>query len=122
MAEGKADIPMVEGAESLNELLTEFQGLQNEWSDLMTPIIDAKSACFKACGLAKTPGENIKHVLIGLPLALVSDAKMKLKDLKEQFEFTPDDLENPIKIKVVDKYEDIITSLSDWILGYIKAF
>ena len=85
----KDEIKEVVGADSLNELLRELKAIQSDWSRIFTPIILSKRACLAACKLDKTPGSNIKHVILGLPLMLVSDSGMSMKELKNNFKFTP---------------------------------
>lgn len=53
---------------------------------------------------------------------IVSETGMSLDDLKKQVEFTPEDKKQPVKIKCEEKYNDLVDSLNDWIVGYMDAF
>lgn len=72
------EVMPVNGAESLNDLLKELKTIQKDWGKLYGPILSSKKACLKASNLTKTPGANLKHVLLGLPLMMVADSGMSL--------------------------------------------
>lgn len=106
----------------MNELLNDVKGVVNDWSKLFEVIIKAKKATFKSCGLDKTPGASIKHVLVGMPLMFVADCNMSLAELKKCIKFTPEDTKMPVKFTLVQKYEGLIKNLIKWIKGYFDAF
>jgi hypothetical protein len=47
---------------------------------------------------------------------------MTLKELKAQVKFTPEDTKQPVKFAAYDKYEGIISSLSEWVESYISCY
>ena len=76
-------IKQIEGADSLNTLIDQFNGICDEWDGIYSPIDDNKTKSLEAAQLDKTPGSNITHVLLGLVLAFISDLNMSMDDVKK---------------------------------------
>jgi hypothetical protein len=113
------DLPTLEGATSINELITNFNGMQSEWKAIKGPIDDKKAACLKASGLDKTPGSGIIHVLLGLPLSMIADCNMDKEKLLKSIKFIED---APfIQIEQVERLTGIVTSISEWIMAYVDG-
>ena len=119
MSDDRDDLPTLEGADSINELITNFNGMQSEWKAIKGPIDEKKAACMKASGLDKTPGAGIIHVLLGLPLSMIADCNMDKEKLLKSIKFVE---EAPfIKIDQVERLTGIVTSFSEWIMAYVDG-
>jgi hypothetical protein len=93
----------VDGAASLNELVREFNRLGSKWANIYQPIFKAKQALYKTAGLTKVKGSNLKHVVKGLPLVLVVEAKS----------ITQEKLVNAIKIDITNKEEPVSFAIDE---------
>ena len=116
----QTNIEPIEGADSFNNLLTQFNEVVEDWKSRISPVKEAQKQTLEASQLTKTPGAKLQHVLLGFALALVSDLNMSLEDVQKQFTFTTD--EPYIQIKVVEKYKPVVEGLTAWVESYFKLF
>ena len=114
MTTGNEKLELVEGANDLNDLIKEINQMTEQWDEIYTPIVKYKTACLKAAGLEKVQGAEVKHVIIGMIVLMVTEKNMTLDDIKRKIVITPDEMPF-IKITEEQKHETILKALAHYL-------
>ena len=69
-------IKPIENGMSINELIGEFNGVVDEFTEQYAPLEDGKDAALKASGMEKKKTAGAKECMLGLAVAAVAEAKM----------------------------------------------
>jgi len=109
----------VEGAESLNSLVNNVNGLIDQWNDIYDPIKGKTGAILKTAGLGNTKGATVKHALVGVITSMAAMADFRLDDLKKMIKFKK---EVPfIELGLVGTFAEINMDLVSLIQAYFSS-
>ena len=121
MGEEKDDgsIKQIEGGGSVNELIDTINGLSDQWNEMYGPIKEKCKEGIKNSGMDKTPGSNIKHVILGSIVAIIADAELSVEDLKKAIKIT--DEEPYLHFEVSPKWMNVVEVIPAWIKSYFEG-
>lgn len=111
-------IQQIEGAESLNLVLKNFDEYVSEWKTLTAPILKKRDECFKLCDIEEEKMANIKHVVIGTLIAYMVNGAT-VESVKKQVKFLKAAPFIEVDPSMDEKYRNIINLTRDWIMEYI---
>ena len=119
---GSDDIPEVNGANTLNQLVRDINRITNRWEQIQSEVQKKKTATLFWAGLEKTPGSNFQHVIFGMFISAMTDSDLSVDELKKIIKVKEEAPFFEIKAtEQVQKFEKLIECLPAWILEYPGA-
>jgi hypothetical protein len=107
----------IEGAETLNLVLSDFDGYVKEWKELTDPILQSRDEAFKLCEIDEFKLANIKHVIIGSFLSyMVNGATLEF--VKKHVTFKKQSPFIDVSLEIEQKYKEIFEKVKEWIIQY----
>ena len=113
------------GAESINRLVKKFNKIQDRWLDLYKPVSVSRAATLKAALLNKTPGAELKHVLQGVPLAIIASSTepQDVDSVQQMIKIDHTSASNPIQIETGHpQLAKVVENMNQWIESTCEAF